>query len=218
VSGNTLLGLAAITDAFAILGGRQPTMLAQMAPIAQQRSQQQALDQIIDQRMRGALSPQQATMLGNAVQQAGAAAGGGAPQAAGGEAPYGGGFSARGLAINTQIESGGNATAQNPRSSAFGANQFIASTWNEFARANPDLFRGMSQEEILASRSNPELSAQATQWNLGRRARFSFCVQAQPPEWKMLLVLMSCAPIRILRAALLAMLLVSLGGDMPRLR
>ena len=163
VSGNTLLGLAAITDAFAILGGRQPTMLAQMAPIAQQRSQQQALDQIIDQRMRGALSPQQATILGNAVQQAGAAAGGG-------EAPYGGGFSARGLAINTQIESGGNATAQNPRSSAFGANQFIASTWNEFARANPDLFRGMSQEEILAARANPELSAQATQWNARRNS------------------------------------------------
>jgi hypothetical protein len=170
VSGNTLLGLAAITDAFAILGGRQPTMLAQMAPIAQQRSQQQALTQIIQQRMQGALSPQQATILGNAVQQAGAAAGGGAPQAAGGEAPYGGGFSARGLAINTQIESGGNATAQNPRSSAFGANQFIASTWNEFARANPDLFRGMSQEEILSSRSNPELSAQATQWNARRNS------------------------------------------------
>ena len=83
VSGNTLLGLAAITDALAILGGRQPTMLAQMAPIAQQRSQQQALTQIIQQRMQGALSPQQATILGNAVQQAGAAAGGGAPQAAG---------------------------------------------------------------------------------------------------------------------------------------
>jgi len=162
--------LAAITDAFAILGGRQPTMLAQMAPIAQQRSQQQALTQIIQQRMQGALSPQQATILGNAVQQAGAAAGGGAPQAAGSEAPYGGGFSARGLAINTQIESGGNATAQNPRSSAYGANQFIASTWNEFARANPDLFRGMSQEEILASRSNPELSAQATQWNARRNS------------------------------------------------
>jgi len=170
VSGNTLLGLAAITDAFAILGGRQPTMLAQMAPIAQQRAQQQALNQIIQQRMQGALSPQQATILGNAVQQAGAAAGGAAPQAAGGEAPYGGGFSARGLAINTQIESGGNATAQNPRSSAFGANQFIASTWNEFARANPDLFRGMSQEEILAARANPELSAQATQWNARRNS------------------------------------------------
>lgn len=83
VSGNTLLGLAAITDAFAILGGRQPTMLAQMAPIAQQRAQQQALTQIIQQRMQGALSPQQATILGNAVRQAGTAAGGAAPQAAG---------------------------------------------------------------------------------------------------------------------------------------
>lgn len=88
VSGNTLLGLAAITDAFAILGGRQPTMLAQMAPIAQQRAQQQALNQIIQQRMQGALSPQQATILGNAVQQAGAAAGG---TPAGGAAPQDGG-------------------------------------------------------------------------------------------------------------------------------
>ena len=87
VSGNTLLGLAAITDAFAILGGRQPTMLAQMAPIAQQRSQREALERLIEQRRRGALSPEQATILGNAVQQAGAAAGGAAPQAAGGEVP-----------------------------------------------------------------------------------------------------------------------------------
>lgn len=87
VSGNTLLGLAAITDAFAILGGRQPTMLAQMAPIAQQRSQREALERLIEQRRRGALSPEQATILGNAVQQAGAVAGGAAPQAAGGEVP-----------------------------------------------------------------------------------------------------------------------------------
>ena len=87
VSGNTLLGLAAITDAFAILGGRQPTMLAQMAPIAQQRSQQQALSQIIAQRMQGNLSPQQATLLGNAVQQAATGAQTQAAPAAGGEVP-----------------------------------------------------------------------------------------------------------------------------------
>lgn len=85
VSGNTLLGLAAITDAFAILGGRQPTMLAQMAPIAQLRSQQQALDQIINQRMQGNLTPQQATILGNAVQQAATTAQ--APTAQAGEVP-----------------------------------------------------------------------------------------------------------------------------------
>ena len=69
-SGNTLLGLAALADAFAIYGGRQPTSLAQIAPIAQQRSQQQALNQIIAQRMQGNLTPQQAALLGNAVQQA----------------------------------------------------------------------------------------------------------------------------------------------------
>ena len=170
VSGNTLLGLAAITDAFAILGGRQPTMLAQMAPIAQQRSQQQALNQIIQQRMQGALSPQQATILGNAVQQAGVAAGGagGAAPQAGGEAPYGGGFSARGLAVNTQMESGGRPDARNPLSTAVGANQFIERTWLDFASANPQLFPNMDREQILAARTNPELSAQATQWNARR--------------------------------------------------
>jgi hypothetical protein len=87
VSGNTLLGLAALTDAFAILGGRQPTMLAQMAPIAQQRSQQQALSQIIAQRMQGNLTPQQATLLGNAVQQAATGAQTQAAPAAPGEVP-----------------------------------------------------------------------------------------------------------------------------------
>jgi hypothetical protein len=114
--------------------------------------------------MQGVLTPQQATILGNAVQQAGTA-----PQATQ-EAPYGGGFSARGLAINTQMESGGVPTAQTPRSSAYGPNQFITSTWNEFARANPELFQGMSQDEILAARSNPELSARATQWNARRNS------------------------------------------------
>jgi hypothetical protein len=78
-SGNTLLGLAALADAFAIYGGRQPTSLAQIAPIAQQRSQQQALNQIIAQRMQGNLTPQQAALLGNAVQQAAPAAPGEVP-------------------------------------------------------------------------------------------------------------------------------------------
>lgn len=163
-SGNTLLGLAALTDAFAILGGRQPTMLAQMAPIAQQRSQQQALSQIIAQRTQGNLSPQQAALLGNAVQQAATTTQ--APQA--GEAPYGGGFSARGLAVNTQMESGGRPDARNPLSTAVGANQFIERTWLDFASANPQLFPNMNMEQILAARTNPELSAQATQWNARR--------------------------------------------------
>ena len=86
-SGNTLLGLAALSDAFAVLGGRQPTSLAQMAPIAQQRSQQQALSQIIAQRMQGNLTPQQAALLGNAVQQAATGAQTQAAPAAGGEVP-----------------------------------------------------------------------------------------------------------------------------------
>jgi hypothetical protein len=86
-SGNTLLGLAALADAFAIYGGRQPTSLAQIAPIAQQRSQQQALNQIIAQRMHGNLTPQQAALLGNAVQQAATGAQTQAAPAAPGEVP-----------------------------------------------------------------------------------------------------------------------------------
>lgn len=167
--GNTLMGLAAIQDAFAILGGRQPTALAQMAPVAQQRSQQQALNQILAARSGGALTPQQATILGQAVQQAGVTAGTQAA-AAPGQMPAGGGFTPRGLAINTRLESGGQADARNPLSTAMGANQFIEGTWLEFARANPELFPNMNREQILARRADADLSAQATQWNARRNS------------------------------------------------
>lgn len=55
-------------------------------------------------------------------------------------------------------------TGQNPRSSAFGYGQFIRDTWMGFAKANPQMFQGMSEDEILAKRSDPAYGAQATNW------------------------------------------------------
>lgn len=61
-------------------------------------------------------------------------------------------------------ESGGNATAKNPRSSATGAGQFIQSTWIDMlSRNRPDLVEGKSPDEILALRNDPALSRQMTE-------------------------------------------------------
>lgn len=61
-------------------------------------------------------------------------------------------------------ESGGNPNARNPRSSAMGAGQFIASTWLDMvSRHRPDLVQGKSPEEILALRSDPQLSREMTE-------------------------------------------------------
>lgn len=59
------------------------------------------------------------------------------------------------------VESGGNAKARNPNSSAVGAGQFLESTWlNELARHRPDITG--SREELLALRNNPALSKEMT--------------------------------------------------------
>lgn len=60
-------------------------------------------------------------------------------------------------------ESGGNATAKNPRSSATGAGQFIASTWLDTIRKHrPDL-AGLPSDQVLALRNDPALSRDMTQ-------------------------------------------------------
>jgi len=59
------------------------------------------------------------------------------------------------------LESGGRADAKNPESSATGADQFIESTWIEVVqRAKPAWASGLSRQELLALRTDPEKSAE----------------------------------------------------------
>jgi len=162
-----ILGFAALSDAFAALGGRQGQAMAQSAPLAQMVGEQaenerfrQANQQIRQQLFGGgqqgaatpaapiSLTPAQATIAG------------------GGQ----GGFTPGGLAINTRLESDGRANAQSPTSSALGPNQFTTGTFLQFAQENPNFFQGMSRDQILAERTNPEISRLATQWYAGRNA------------------------------------------------
>lgn len=68
------------------------------------------------------------------------------------------------LARLISMESGGDPNARNPRSTATGAAQFIDGTWMRFAQANPQRFAGMSREQILAARNDPNLSREAADW------------------------------------------------------
>ena len=62
------------------------------------------------------------------------------------------------------VESGGNPNATNPRSSASGLGQFIDSTWLSTIRAaRPDLAQGKSDSELLALKTDPQISREMTQ-------------------------------------------------------
>ena len=61
-------------------------------------------------------------------------------------------------------------TGNNPRSSASGTGQFLDSTWQDFASANPDLFKGMTPAQVLAAKSDPGLGAKAITWLAQRNA------------------------------------------------
>ena len=64
-----------------------------------------------------------------------------------------------------QAESGGDPNAKNPNSSASGPSQFIDSTWLDTIKAaRPDLAQGKSDQELLALKTDPELSRQATDY------------------------------------------------------
>lgn len=61
------------------------------------------------------------------------------------------------------VESGGNPNARNPRSTATGAGQFIESTWvSMMQKYRPDLIQNLGRDQILALRTNPELSREMT--------------------------------------------------------
>jgi len=62
------------------------------------------------------------------------------------------------------VESGGNPNATNPNSSASGLGQFINSTWvSTLRQARPDLAEGKSDADLIALKSDPQLSREMTE-------------------------------------------------------
>lgn len=62
------------------------------------------------------------------------------------------------------VESAGVPNARNPRSTAYGAGQFIEQTWLDMlAKHRPDLTTGKSRGELLALRADPSLSKEMTE-------------------------------------------------------
>jgi hypothetical protein len=55
-----------------------------------------------------------------------------------------------------------------PNQGALGYGQFRPSTWNAFAAANPDLFKGMTPDQILAARTDPATATKAMAWLRGQ--------------------------------------------------
>lgn len=82
---------------------------------------------------------------GNAVDPLGGTSGGGAIDAL--------------VSRIVTVESGGRADAANSRSTAVGLGQFIEGTWLRMMRTyRPDLVASLGREELLALRTNPDLS------------------------------------------------------------
>lgn len=64
------------------------------------------------------------------------------------------------------VESGGKATAKNPKSSAYGLGQFTAATWKRFAESPlGKMLKGkMDMTEWLAARATPTIAMQGMRW------------------------------------------------------
>lgn len=73
------------------------------------------------------------------------------------------------------LESGGSATAKNPRSSATGAGQFLDATWlGMVQKYAPEQAQGRSRAQVLALRNDPALSRAMTEAYAKENARFLF--------------------------------------------
>lgn len=71
------------------------------------------------------------------------------------------------------IESGGNPSASNPDSSAYGADQFTAGTWLGLVKKyRPDLARDRTDKQILMLRGLPAISAEMRDLYMEENARF----------------------------------------------
>ena len=109
---------------------------------------------------------------GTAPPAAGAPGPGGAPQPSptpGGAGPTGGGIDWSKISdpdyvrTVTGAESGNNPNAKSKTSSAAGTGQFVNRTWLDLMQqSHPELTQGRTPEQILAMRSNPQLSAEMT--------------------------------------------------------
>jgi len=73
-------------------------------------------------------------------------------------------------AATDQVESGGNPTAVNQNSGATGLDQFTSRTYLQYAAAHPQQFSGMSQDQVLATRTDPAFSHDATMWLANQNA------------------------------------------------
>lgn len=98
----------------------------------------------------------------NAYVGRGQSAGGGAPASS--ASPSSDPFPGWASKINQGENGTGNPNAKNPASSATGNGQFIDQTWlNTIKATRPDLAAGKSDADLLALRSDPALSASATE-------------------------------------------------------
>lgn len=71
------------------------------------------------------------------------------------------------------VESGGKATATNPKSSAVGAGQFISSTWLDLIKtARPDIAQGRDDKALLEMRTDPALSREMVKVLADRNAAY----------------------------------------------
>jgi len=70
------------------------------------------------------------------------------------------------------VESGGIATAKNPRSTATGLGQFIEGTWLQFIRETMPQILNKGVAYALTLRNDPNLSRQAVAWYADKNARY----------------------------------------------